>query len=118
MKTHAIKKGGLDIHFISMDSINPNVMTKTFSEENVEMIKKGLHEQFGHLADEIRKSKGYINIYTHEDAVVGAPQFVNFSKEVWDKINYPVSLVPPAQYESLVDLSKGDYLDHESYMDL
>ena len=40
----------LDIRFVSMDSMDPNILTKTFSEENAERVKADLHSKLGHLA--------------------------------------------------------------------
>ena len=105
----------LDIRFVPIDSMNPYAIMEPFSEENIEKIKNELHAKLGHLSNEISKSDGHIKVYTQGNTLVGKPQFVNFSKEVWEKI-YTI----PEQKHKLQP-QKGnidDYLDHENYLDL
>lgn len=107
MNTTANQTKKLDIRFIPIDSMNPYIINEPFSDENAERIKNELQAKLGHLSDEIASSEGHIKVYTLGNSVVGKPQFVNFSKEVWENI-YSI----PDQDNT------GDYLDHENYLDL
>jgi len=104
----------LDIRFIPTDSPHPTPGPKSFSEQNAKKIREDMNAKIGHLAADINKAGGYINIYTLGNSVIGQPQLVNFSKEVWDKIGHPVG------HAGVVDAatSESDYLDHENYNDI
>lgn len=107
-------RGKLDIHFISIDSDNPHVLAEPFSEENIDRVKHELHSKLGHLAHEIKKSDGYVNVYTHGNSVVGVPQYVNFSRKLWDKIYFDEH---QPHEEKAPDIQE-DYLDHDNYNDV
>ena len=117
--THNNKtKNKLDIRFVQMDSMNPNIISEIFSEENAEKIRRELHSKLGHLCHKINKDNGYINVYTLGNTVVGHPQFVDFSKEVWENINYPFDQIPIYKFEQQAGNTEDDYLDHENYDDI
>jgi hypothetical protein len=106
---------GLDIRFIPIDSMDPRGGIDPFTKENAELVTQVLHRMLAHIADEISETNGYINVYTSGNAVVGKPQFVNFSKNVWDKLMLRPGDVPHAM-ASNVDEEK-DHLQHKNYAD-
>jgi hypothetical protein len=108
----------LDIRFVCTDSDNPCLLHQDFCSEHASKIKEELHAQLGHLAHEIARTHGYINVYTRGNEVVGAPQFINFSDEVWDKINRPESHIHESEIEAHITKDEGDYLDHDNYNDI
>ncbi len=113
---HKTIKSQLEIRFIPMDSFNPNVLSIPFSVSNEEMVINELNQKIGHLSHDIKKTHGYVNVFTLGNSIVGHPQFVNFGNEVWDKIN---NLHEGLDIEHTHDISSMDeMLDHENYTDV